>query len=132
IAEAQPRDDAPVEGVTARLVDGGRLATLSALADPGNVEFHSHRASIGRAVIFVKRVLRRLLTPILDRQAAFNRAVLQAFAGLDEDLGRRLEANERRLGRIERRLLVLEEAIARTGAVVPTEAAFDYAAFEDA
>src|SRR3954447_7139754 len=69
------------EGVAgfARLLDGSRLAGLSALADPGDVDFQSHRVRVGQGIVAAKRVLRRLLTPVLDRQAAFNRAAVQAF-----------------------------------------------------
>jgi SAM-dependent methyltransferase len=110
-----------------RLMESSRLASLGALADPGDVDFHSHRVQLGRAVIGVKRVLRRLLTPILDRQAAFNRATVQAFAALEEELGQRLQS-------IERRLIAVEEAAsapdAGQGAAV-AGVSFDYGAFED-
>lgn len=103
-----------------------RLASLGALADPGDVEFHSHRARVGRVVVAAKQVLRRLLTPILDRQAAYNRAVVQALAGLDEQL-------ERRASAIERRLVALEEAVTTgLGSGALAGAPFDYTAFEDA
>lgn len=109
-----------------RLVEASRLASLSALADPGDVDFHSHRVRLGRAVIVVKRVLRRLLTPILDRQAAFNRATVQAFAALEEELGQRLQG-------IERRLIALEEAASSpdAGGQAVAGVSFDYGAFED-
>lgn len=108
-----------------RLVEASRLASLSALADPGDVDFHSHRVRLGRVVIAVKQVLRRLLTPVLDRQAAFNRAAVQAFAALEEELGQRLQG-------IERRLIALEEAAASPDAGDAVAAvSFDYGAFED-
>jgi SAM-dependent methyltransferase len=108
-----------------RLVDASRLASLSALADPGDVDFHSHRVRLGRGVIAAKQLLRRLLTPILDRQAAFNRATVQAFAALEEELGHRLQA-------IDRRLEGLEEAASVVGSgSAPAVVPFDYAAFED-
>ena len=110
-----------------RLVEASRLAGLSALADPGDVDFHSHRVRLGRAVIAVKGVLRRLLTPILDRQAAFNRATVQAFAALEDELGQRLQA-------IERRLIALEEASSSPdagGGQAVAGVSFDYGAFED-
>lgn len=113
-----------VIGGFGRLVEASRLASLSALADPGDVDFHSHRVRLGRGVVAAKQVLRRLLTPILDRQAAFNRGAVQAFAALEEELGQRLQA-------IERRLIALEEAAGREGAEVAGAASFDYAAFED-
>jgi len=112
-------------GGFARLVEASRLASLSALADPGDVEFQSHRVRLGRGVVVAKQILRRLLTPILDRQAAFNRATVQAFAALEEELGLRLQA-------IERRLIALEEGARGEGVGgASAAAAFDYAAFED-
>jgi O-antigen chain-terminating methyltransferase len=116
-------DETTALGGFGRLVEASRLATLSALADPGDVDFHSHRARLGRVVIAVKQVLRRLLTPVLDRQAAFNRASVQAFSALDEGLGQRLQA-------IERRLIELEEASPVAGEAV-AGVSFDYGAFED-
>lgn len=114
-----------VLGGFGRLVEASRLAALSALADPGDVDFHSHRARVGRVVIAVKQVLRRLLTPVLDRQAAFNRAAVQAFAALEEELGQRLQA-------IERRLIALEEAAATPDTREAVAGiSFDYGAFED-
>lgn len=105
---------------------GVRLASLGALADPGDVEFHSHRARIGRVIVAAKQLLRRLLTPILDRQAAYNRAVVQALADLDEQL-------ERRASAIERRLVALEEAVTTgLGPAALAGAPFDYTTFEDA
>jgi len=108
-----------------RLLEASRLAGLSALADPGDVDFQSHRVRVGRGVIAAKRVLRRLLTPILDRQAAFNRAAVQAFGALEEELGQRLQG-------IERRLVAIEEAVAGSGSERQVAGiSFDYAAFED-
>ena len=108
-----------------RLVEASRLAGLGALADPGDVDFQSHRVRLGRAVIVAKQVLRRLLTPVLDRQGAFNRATVQAFSALEEELGQRLQA-------IERRLIALEEAVASPASGDTVSAvSFDYGAFED-
>jgi len=109
----------------ARLVDASRLAALSALADPGDVDFQSHRVRLGRGVVAAKQLLRRLLTPILDRQAAFNRATVQSFAAFEEELASRLQG-------IERRLIALEESVAAAGGRDSiTGVSFDYAAFED-
>ncbi|MBM4246490.1 MAG: class I SAM-dependent methyltransferase [Deltaproteobacteria bacterium] len=108
-----------------RLVEASRLASLGALADPGDVDFQSHRVRVGRVVIVVKQVLRRLLTPVLDRQAAFNRASVQAFAALEEELGQRLQG-------IERRLIALEEAVGSPEAHEAVAGiSFDYGAFEE-
>lgn len=81
---------------------GLRLGNLGALADPGDVNFHSHRARAGRFVVEAKKLLRRLLTPILDRQGAFNRSVVDALAALDTAAASRAADLEARIDRLER------------------------------
>jgi SAM-dependent methyltransferase len=109
-----------------RLLGADRLTNLTALADPGDVDFHSHRVRLGRAIVAAKRVLRRLLTPVLDRQAAYNRAVVQALAAFEDQVGSRLQG-------IERRLIALEESVSNAlGTAALGGAPFDYTAFEDA
>jgi len=81
---------------------GLRLGNLGALADPGDVAFHSHRARSGRLVVEAKKLLRRLLTPILDRQGAFNRSVVDALSALDAAGASRARAIESRLEALER------------------------------
>jgi SAM-dependent methyltransferase len=109
-----------------RLLGADRLTRLTALADPGDVEFHSHRVRLGRAIVAAKHLLRRLLTPVLDRQTAYNRAVVQTFAGFEEELVTRLQG-------IERRLIALEESVSNAlGTAALGGAPFDYTAFEDA
>jgi SAM-dependent methyltransferase len=39
-----------------------------------HLDFTSHRKGIGRAVVFIKKILRQFLTPILERQLALNAA----------------------------------------------------------
>ncbi len=104
---------------------GLRLGNLAALADPGDVAFHSHRARSGRVVVEAKKLLRRLLTPILDRQGAFNRSVVDALAALDATGATRASSIESRLEALERRAGVDADASAgSTGA-------FDARAFGD-
>ena len=50
------------------------LAFLQSGYDIYHVNFVSHRKVLGRVVLFAKNVLRQLLTPILERQMAFNAA----------------------------------------------------------
>jgi O-antigen chain-terminating methyltransferase len=119
---------------------GPELATLSALADPGDAEFRSHRQRLGGAVLAAKRLLRRLLTPILDRQAAFNRATLHSFERLESDLVEQLRLIARRLDELDRHVVTSADRIAaleRRMAAVPEldalgEGDFDYLAFEAA
>jgi hypothetical protein len=76
------------------------LARLEEAVDLFAVEFRTDRA-VGRLVIPLKRLLRRLLTPILARQAAYNAANASLVRMLAEDLEREiglLRAEIRRLG----------------------------------
>jgi hypothetical protein len=90
------------------------LARLEEAVDPLAVEFRTDRA-IGRLVIPLKRLLRRLLTPILARQAAYNAANASLLRTLAEDLEREiglLRAEVRRLGlEVGARLQALERAV---------------------
>jgi SAM-dependent methyltransferase len=63
------------------------LARLRASADPTNVRFVSHRLLLGWLVVRAKTGLRRLLTPILSQQAAYNDANVRLI-----DLSRRERA----------------------------------------
>jgi O-antigen chain-terminating methyltransferase len=100
--DVAPADHAPSSrgGIAAGL----RLGNLGALADPGDVSFHSHRARTGLLVVEAKKLLRRLLTPILDRQAAFNRSAVDAFAALDAAGASRMAELASRVAELERRL----------------------------
>jgi SAM-dependent methyltransferase len=67
-ADADPsgtRSDSPVSS---------DLALLQSNYDIYNIHFTSHRRGLGRFVVLAKRLLRRLLTPILERQLAYNTA----------------------------------------------------------
>ena len=50
------------------------LAFLQSGYDIYHIEFTSHRKVLGRVVVLLKQVLRQLMTPILERQCAFNLA----------------------------------------------------------
>jgi SAM-dependent methyltransferase len=50
------------------------LAALHTYGDIYNVRFTSHRSAVGPFIVFLKRVLRKLLNPILTRQVAYNAA----------------------------------------------------------
>ena len=114
------------EAANSLAAGGLGLDNLGALADPGDVAFHSHRARTGRFVVESKKVLRRLLTPILDRQAAFNRAAVDALASLDLKAGKRDTLLLRRIEDLEHRLA---EAVGITAATAHTSAGFDARAF---
>lgn len=92
-----------------------RLAHLAMLADPGDVAFHSHRARVGRVIVQAKLLLRKLLTPILDRQGAFNRGAIDALGALDDAARARGVIVSDRLAEISSRLAAIEAAL-RPGA----------------
>jgi SAM-dependent methyltransferase len=50
------------------------LACLQSNYDIYHIPFTSHRRGIGRFIVLAKQILRKLLTPILERQLAYNAA----------------------------------------------------------
>jgi SAM-dependent methyltransferase/molybdopterin converting factor small subunit len=50
------------------------LSSLQRCDDMYNIHFTSHRKILGWPIIFVKKLLRRLLTPILEQQLTYNTA----------------------------------------------------------
>ena len=59
-----------------------------------HLNFTSHRKGIGRVVILIKNALRQLLTPILERQLAFNAATARVAAHLWEQAEARRQGVE--------------------------------------
>ena len=66
------------------------LAHLQSLGELGKVTIASHRRLLGLFVVKVKKMLLKLLTPILEQQAAYNAAAVRAIA----DTGNRMQAME--------------------------------------
>lgn len=62
------------------------LSYLHAAADIQNIPLTSHRPVVGSAVVAVKKVLQQLLTPILNRQVAYNSASALALTQTREEL----------------------------------------------
>jgi 2-polyprenyl-3-methyl-5-hydroxy-6-metoxy-1,4-benzoquinol methylase len=60
------------------------LAFLQSSYDIYHIDFTSHRKVLGRVVLFLKRVLRQLMTPILERQCAFNAASARVASHLQQ------------------------------------------------
>src|SRR5436309_6093803 len=63
------------------------LAYLHSGHDVRNVSFVSHRGAVGPLVVAAKKALRKLLTPILDRQVAYNAASARVTTHLKEWVG---------------------------------------------
>ena len=62
------------------------LAALHSHSTIAQIHFTSHRKLLGRFVIFIKQGLRRLLTPILERQTAYNAANTRLASYLCEQM----------------------------------------------
>ena len=71
------REDRPVGGQGT--VD---LKLLLSEGDLTRIDFTSHRRVLGPLVVLAKKGLSRLLTPILERQTAYNAANARAIASL--------------------------------------------------
>jgi SAM-dependent methyltransferase/molybdopterin converting factor small subunit len=71
------------------------LASRQSCYDIYNIHFTSHRKILGWPIIFAKKLLRRLLTPILERQLTYNAANIQIVSALWKHgklIGRQQEA----------------------------------------
>lgn len=98
---------------------------------PAAVEFTSHRGLPGRAIVLAKKLLTKLLTPVLDRQTIFNQCSLDALEQLDQTLSALRQETRPRIDSLEERITTLERS---TGIETTTTSTndFDYAAFEAA
>jgi SAM-dependent methyltransferase len=64
------------------------LSFLQSAQDISLVRFSSHRKVVGDLIILVKRVLQQLLTPIFERQSAYNSVNARLVASLCERMER--------------------------------------------
>jgi SAM-dependent methyltransferase len=74
---------------------------LLALADPRDVELSSHRGRLAPIALAVKRLLQRLLTPVLDRQMLFNQRLAVWLGEIEEEVDRGLASLDRRIRALE-------------------------------
>ena len=77
------------ENKTSRFPDeelAADFASLHATYDVYNLQFTSHRRILGPLVIFVKKMLRQLLTPILTHQVTYNAVNTRVATRLGEKL----------------------------------------------
>src|SRR2546422_4258054 len=63
------------------------LASLHGNYDVYNFHFTSHRWVLGKFVVFAKNTLRKLLTPMLTRQVAYNASNTRVVTHVMEQLG---------------------------------------------
>jgi len=59
------------------------FAHLQSIGDLRTVAVASHRRLLGTVIVAIKKVLLKLLTPMLERQAAYNAAAIRAMADTD-------------------------------------------------
>jgi hypothetical protein len=97
----------------ARPPAGPDLARLRASYDIYHAPITSHRRLLGRAIVAGKRWLRRLLSPVLQQQVAFNAAATAAI----EDLHRALAAEAARTAQLRDEVRRLREALGGETAV---------------
>jgi SAM-dependent methyltransferase len=64
------------------------LSFLQSSQDISQVRFSSHRKVVGDMIVLVKRVLQQLLTPIFERQSAYNAVNARLVASLCERVER--------------------------------------------
>lgn len=83
------------------VADSEVIDRLLALADPRTVELHSHRGKLAPAVLGAKRVLQRLLTPVLERQAQFNHRLALWLGEVESEIDDQLTSFARRLSALE-------------------------------
>ena len=99
---SNPIDSPPTELWSAPQVSGGATSNLSGSLpnDPVSADlvslhrnyniyytrFSSHRRVLGPCVVFAKKMFRKLLTPILMRQVAYNAANTRVVTHLVEEL----------------------------------------------
>jgi O-antigen chain-terminating methyltransferase len=64
------------------------LGLLQSSQDISQVYFSSHRRVVGNIIVFAKKALQQILTPILERQSAYNAANTRLIAALYERVSR--------------------------------------------
>src|ERR687888_630942 len=77
--------------VAGPLSDGPTATDLASLQSSYDIYFTSHRKALGRLVVSAKQVLRKLLTPILERQSTYNAANARVTSYLCKQLERVLQ-----------------------------------------
>ena len=83
------------------------LILLRSSYDVAHAPFTSHRPLVGRAIIFIKNIVRELVVQLFERQTSFNGAAARAI----DHLNRKLEAMAQEHKRIEQRLDALEASL---------------------
>ncbi|EPY07909.1 hypothetical protein PAALTS15_06684 [Paenibacillus alvei TS-15] len=77
--------------------DHSMVSELESKTNISDVHFFSHRRFFGKIIVFSKRLLRKLLMPILNRQTDFNHNVVQQFYHVNELIKEQQEVSVSRL-----------------------------------
>jgi SAM-dependent methyltransferase len=96
------------------------LASLQNNYDIYNIHFTSHRRRVGWLVVQAKRLLRKLLSPILERQLAYNAANTHLWRQIAEALQHQTATSQALQKVVAEEIEGLYEAVRRT-AVEPIE-----------
>lgn len=88
------------------------IAALHSLGNPFRIEFTSHRKVLGRLIILAKAGLRRLLTPLLEQQLAYNTTSARTISQLCVQLQ---EMHQLQLKEMHRLQILLEGEIRDLG-----------------
>jgi tRNA (mo5U34)-methyltransferase len=80
-SEQEPAPVSPAKGAQGT----ADLALLLTRSDLTRIDFTSHRRRLGPLVVLAKKGLCRLLTPILERQTAYNAANARVIAALKDE-----------------------------------------------
>jgi 2-polyprenyl-3-methyl-5-hydroxy-6-metoxy-1,4-benzoquinol methylase len=89
------------------------LASLQNNYDIYNIHFTSHRRRVGWLVVQAKRLLRKLLTPILERQLAYNAANTHLWRQIAEALQHETAASQALQKMLAEEIEGLYEAVRR-------------------
>ena len=90
VRRRRSNDEAPQHAAVSSGVLPPGLVYLQSLGDLNKVTVTSHRRLFGLVVVTIKKILLKLLTPILEQQAAYNAAAVRAIA----DTNNRMQAME--------------------------------------
>ncbi|WGU93809.1 hypothetical protein QJQ58_25295 [Paenibacillus dendritiformis] len=64
--------------------NNSRISELESKTNISDIHFFSHRKFFGKVIVFSKKLLRKLLMPILNKQTDFNHNVVQQFHHINE------------------------------------------------
>ena len=83
IRRRRSNEEAPQHAAAANGSLSSDFAHLQSMGELGKVAITSHRRLVGLVIVAVKKVLLKLLAPILEQQAAYNAAAVRAMANTD-------------------------------------------------